>query len=277
MTWAWTRWCPIPIRFGVYDKLPPLLANSLGAYETTLDAHGHRLFGIRQWRQEDQRLADRPHPGPQRQDHLAPRRAQLRRLQRRRLARPGGAAAGRHARADHRSAHRLSDRLACWKAWSSAAPALRSRAVGKPLAGKTGTSYGCQGHLVHRLLARPGGGRLMSASTIRAPWAAERAGRHRGGADLPRFHEGARWPMRRRRRSASRRASRKCRSTGRAARPVPPGTPGAIMEAFKAGTAPGEANAAVARRTATMRQITGTRQRLPARARAAAVLTRAAA
>src|SRR5665213_1656080 len=27
---------PYPIRFGVYDKLPPLLANSLGAYETTL-------------------------------------------------------------------------------------------------------------------------------------------------------------------------------------------------------------------------------------------------
>ena len=25
--------------------------------------------------------------------------------------------------------------------------------------------------------------------------------------------------------------------------PVPPGTPGAVMEAFKAGTAPGEANA----------------------------------
>ena len=28
---AWTRWCHMPIRFGVYDKLPPLLANSLGA------------------------------------------------------------------------------------------------------------------------------------------------------------------------------------------------------------------------------------------------------
>jgi penicillin-binding protein 1A len=27
--------------------------------------------------------------------------------------------------------------------------------------------------------------------------------------------------------------------------PVPPGTPGAVMEAFKAGTAPGEANAPV--------------------------------
>src|SRR5471030_1176912 len=27
---------PYPIRFGVYDKLPPLLANSLGSYETTL-------------------------------------------------------------------------------------------------------------------------------------------------------------------------------------------------------------------------------------------------
>ena len=29
----------------------------------------------------------------------------------------------------------------------------------------------------------------------------------------------------------------------RSGSPVPPGTPGAIMEAFKAGTAPGEANA----------------------------------
>src|SRR5438067_7114746 len=26
----------LPLRFGVYDRLPPLLANSLGSYETTL-------------------------------------------------------------------------------------------------------------------------------------------------------------------------------------------------------------------------------------------------
>ncbi len=48
--------------------------------------------------------------------------------------------------------------------------------------------------------------------------------------------------MRRRRRSASRRASRKFRSTGEAAAPVPAGTPGAITEAFKAGTAYAEIN-----------------------------------
>ena len=69
------------------------------------------------------------------------------------------------------------------------------------------------------------------------------AGRHRGGADLPRLHEGGAdgcaadaVPRRARHRgSADRLEERQSRS--------PPGTPGAIMEAFKAGTAPGEANA----------------------------------
>ncbi len=36
------------------------------------DPHGHRLFRVRERRQEDQRLAGRPHPGPQRRHDLAP-------------------------------------------------------------------------------------------------------------------------------------------------------------------------------------------------------------
>ena len=63
------------MRFGVYDKLPPYAGQFAGRLRNHAAAHGHRLFGVRQWRQEDQRLADRPHPGPQRQDHLAPRRS----------------------------------------------------------------------------------------------------------------------------------------------------------------------------------------------------------
>ena len=42
-------------RFGVYDKLPPYLPMALGAGETTVHAHGHRLCDDRQWRPEDQR------------------------------------------------------------------------------------------------------------------------------------------------------------------------------------------------------------------------------
>ena len=134
----------MPIRFGVYDKLPPLLANSLGAYETTLMRMVTGYSEFVNGGKKIQAIADRPHPGPQRQDHLAPRRAQLRRLQRWQLARPAGAAAGRY-RASRSSIPAPPIRSSrCWKAWSSAAPAFRSRAVGKPLAGKTGTSSEAQ-------------------------------------------------------------------------------------------------------------------------------------
>ncbi len=44
-------------RFGIYDKMPPVLAMSLGFGRDDRDAHGLGLFGDGQWRQADQ--ADR--------------------------------------------------------------------------------------------------------------------------------------------------------------------------------------------------------------------------
>ena len=41
-------------RFGIYDNLPPFLAMSLGAGETTVLRHGHGLFDVRQRRQANQ-------------------------------------------------------------------------------------------------------------------------------------------------------------------------------------------------------------------------------
>ena len=71
----------------------------------------HRLCHARQRRQAHHADLHRPRAGPQRQDHLPRRRPPVRRLPRRRLERPGAARASRHARADRRSAQRLSDRL----------------------------------------------------------------------------------------------------------------------------------------------------------------------
>ncbi len=70
----------------------------------------------------------------------------------------------------------------------------------------------------------------------------ERTGRHGGGADLPRLHEGSAegCPADAVPHRAGHRGSAVDWKSGS---PVPAGTPGAIMEAFKAGTAPGEANA----------------------------------
>ena len=130
----------MPMRFGVYDKLPPYLANSLGAVRNDADAHDHRLFRIRQWRQEDQRLADRPHPGPQRQDHLAPRHARLRGLQRCRsgTTSPSRCSPTRASRSSIRAPPIRSSRML--EGVVQRGTGVRCSAVGKPLAGKTGTS-----------------------------------------------------------------------------------------------------------------------------------------
>ncbi len=98
-------------RFGIYDDLPPYLSMSLGSGETTLAAHGHRLFDARQWRQADQGDAHRPHPGPLGPHDLSPRRARLRGLRRGEMGQPARAEPDRQARAGARPAHRLSDHL----------------------------------------------------------------------------------------------------------------------------------------------------------------------
>ncbi len=130
---------PYADRFGVYDHLPPLLANALGSAETTLLTHDHRLFGIRQRRQEDHAFAGRPHPGSQRQDHLASRRASVRWLQLLRLA---------AARPNRCWTTRASRSSILARPIRSFLPAGRCEhgtgrsvaVIGKPLAGKTGTS-----------------------------------------------------------------------------------------------------------------------------------------
>ena len=55
-------------RFGVYDNMPPFLPMSLGSGETTVMRMVSAYSVLRQWRQADQAVADRPHPGPLRQD-----------------------------------------------------------------------------------------------------------------------------------------------------------------------------------------------------------------
>ena len=58
-------------RFGVYDKMPPAhLPMALGSGETTVMRMVVGLFDDGQWRPADQAVADRPHPGPLRQDRL---------------------------------------------------------------------------------------------------------------------------------------------------------------------------------------------------------------
>ena len=118
---------------------------------------------------------------------------QLRRLQRCQLAWPAGAASGRHPRADHRSAHRLSDRLHA---------ARRGPARHRPFGHGGGQAPGGQDRHLIRIPRASGSSASrptwpaasMSASTIPARWARtswpRRTGRHGRGPDLPRFHEG---------------------------------------------------------------------------------------
>ena len=55
-------------RFGIYDELLPVSADGARLRRDDGAAHGLGLCGDRQWRPEDQADADRPHPGPLRQD-----------------------------------------------------------------------------------------------------------------------------------------------------------------------------------------------------------------
>ncbi len=129
-------------RFGIYDNLPPYLSDGARRRRDHADAHGTGLCDDRQWRPQDQADADRPHPGPLRQDHLQARRARLRRLRRRRSGQDQPRAVDdRQARAGARSDDRLPDHLD-----DGGRGAARHRhrrrcsEVGKPVAGKTGTT-----------------------------------------------------------------------------------------------------------------------------------------
>ena len=103
------------------------------------DAHDRGLFDVREWRPAHQADAHRPHPGSHRQDHLPPRRPQMRRLRRGRVGRRSRAQADGQPRAGDRSADRLPDDLDP-RGRRAARHAQSVKVVGKPLAGKTGTT-----------------------------------------------------------------------------------------------------------------------------------------
>ncbi|HWY62536.1 MAG TPA: penicillin-binding protein 1A [Rhizomicrobium sp.] len=238
---------PYPIRMGVYDKLPPLLANSLGAYETTLirmvtgysefvnggkkiqpslidriqDRNGHTI-----WRHDarDCQGCNDAAWHDQEEPLLADSRAQV---------------------LDPRTAYQIVSILQGVVQRGTGRSVL---AVGKPVAGKTGTSsdslsvwfIGFSPDLAAgvyvgfdnpRTLGKDSIGQDEQGATVSAP--IFRDFMKAALADQPptpfRVAPGI----------------EEIPVNAITGEPVPAGSPGSIMEAFKAGTAPGEANAPV--------------------------------
>ena len=179
---------PYPERFGVYDHLPPLLANALGSAETTLlrlttgysefDNGGKKVTpslvdriqdrtGKTIWRHDDRRCDGCNSPNWQGQSEplLDDTRDQI---------------------IDTRTAYQIVSML---QGVVERGTGRSIAVIGKPLAGKTGTSERIQRRLVRRLLAGFGLRRVRRLRQSPHPGQA-RTRRHRRRADLPRFHEG---------------------------------------------------------------------------------------
>jgi penicillin-binding protein 1A len=236
---------PYPIRFGVYDKLPPLLANSLGSYETTLlrMVTGYSEFvnggkkvlpslidriqdrnGRTIWRHDTRDCSgcnDAAWHGQQ-EPLLADTRQQI---------------------IDPRTAYQIVSML---EGVVQRGTGQSVKAVGKPVAGKTGTSQDSQsvwfvgfspdlaagvyvGFDNPRTLGKNPNGEDEQGATVAAPIFRDFM---KGAlADQPptpfRVAQGI----------------EEVPIDWKSGNPVAAGTPGAVLEAFKAGTAPGEANA----------------------------------
>ena len=238
---------PIPIRFGVYDKLPPLLANSLGAYETTLIrmVTGYSEFvnggkkinpslidriqdrnGRTIWRHDARNCEGCNDAGwhDQQEPLLSDTREQV---------------------IDPRTAYQI---VSILEGVVQRGTGQSVKAVGKPLAGKTGTSQDSQsvwfigfspdlaagvyvGFDDPRTLGKDAIGEDEQGATVSAPIFRDFM---KGAlADSP--------PTPFRVAPGIEQVSINALSGELS----PPGSPGSIMEAFKAGTAPGEANAPV--------------------------------
>ena len=237
---------PLPISMGVYDKLPPLLANSLGAYETTLILHGHRLFGVRERRQENSTLADRPriqdrngrtiwrhddrncegcNDGKwhdQQEPLLADNRPQV---------------------LDPRTAYQI---VSILEGVVQRGTGQSVKVVGKPLAGKTGTSSDSKALWFIGFSPDLAAGVYVGFDNART-LGKDLAGTDEQGAGVaaPVFRDFMKGALADAPPTPFRIAPgiEEVPIDWISGNPVPPGTPGAVTEAFKAGTAPGEATA----------------------------------
>jgi penicillin-binding protein 1A len=232
----------LPIRFGVYDKLPPLLANSLGSYETTLMrmVTGYSEFvnggkkispslidriqdrnGMTIWR-HDSRKCDGCNDANwhgQEEPLLPDTREQI---------------------IDPRTAYQIVSMLQGVVQRGTAAYSVGAQ-INKPLAGKTGTSQDAQSTWFIGFSPDLACGVYVGFDNPRT------LGPKEQGATVaaPIFRDFMKDALADAPPTPFRVAPgiEEVSVDWKSGNPVPPGTPGAIMEAFKAGTAPGEANA----------------------------------
>jgi penicillin-binding protein 1A len=234
----------LPLRMGVYDKLPPLLANSLGAYETTLIrmvtgysefANGGKKisaslvdriqdrYGKTIWR-HDERKCDGCNDANwhgQEEPLLADTREQI---------------------IDPRTAYQIVSMLQGVVQRGTAAYSVGAQ-INKPLAGKTGTSQDAQSTWFIGFSPDLAAGVYVGFDNPRT------LGPKEQGATVaaPIFRDFMKGALADAPPTPFRVAPgiEEVPVDWKSGSPVPAGTPGAIIEAFKAGTAPGEANAPV--------------------------------
>jgi penicillin-binding protein 1A len=235
----------IPLRFGVYDKLPPLLANSLGAYETTLIrmvtgysefANGGKKIsaslidriqdrnGKTIWRHDERKCegCNEADWHGQEEPLLADNREQI---------------------LDPRTAYQIVSMLQGVVQRGTAAYSVGAQ-INKPLAGKTGTSQDAQSTWFIGFSPDLACGVYVGFDNPRT------LGPKEQGATVaaPIFRDFMKEALKDAPPTPFRVAPgiEEVTVDWKSGSPVPPGTPGAITEAFKAGTAPGEANAPTA-------------------------------
>jgi len=232
----------LPIRFGVYDKLPTLLANSLGSYETTLMrmvtgysefANGGKKisaslvdriqnrYGKTIWR-HDSRKCDGCNDANwhgQEEPLLADTREQI---------------------IDPRTAYQIVSMMEGVVRRGTAAYAVGAQ-IDKPLAGKTGTSQDAQSVWFIGFSPDLAAGVYVGFDTPRTLGPKEQG----ATVSAPIFRDFMKEALKDAPPTPFRVAPgiEEIPIDWKSGNPVPPGTPGAVMEAFKAGTAPGEANA----------------------------------
>ena len=241
------RIVPLPIHMGVYDKLPPLIANSLGSYDTTLIRMvtgysefvngGKKIqaslvdriqdrYGRTIWRHDDRNCegCNDAKWHDQQEPLLADKREQI---------------------VDPRTAYQVVSML---EGVVQRGTGQSIKVLGKPLAGKTGTSSDSKSVWFIGFSPDLAAGVYVGFDNARS-LGRDLAGTDEQGAGVaaPIFRDFMKGALADAPPTPFRIAPgiEEVSVDWLSGDPVPPGTPGAIIEAFKAGTAPGEANAPV--------------------------------